>query len=44
MLLNFLSGIFEILSSTMSCPATHRTDDEGHCDKQQQNDSFGHNH
>jgi hypothetical protein len=43
-LLNFLSGMFEIFTGPVSGPTTHRTGDEGHCGKQQQNDSFGHNH
>jgi hypothetical protein len=43
MLLNLLAGVLNIFSGAMSGATTHRSKNECHCGKQQQNYSFNHN-
>ena len=43
MLLNLLTGVFNVFTGTMSRATTHRTENQGHRGKQQQNYSFSHN-
>ena len=43
MLLNLLTGVFDILAGTVGRATTHRSGDKRDCGNQQQNYSFGHN-
>ncbi len=43
MLLDLLAGVFNVLTGTVSRTTTHRSEDQRHRRKQQQNYSFNHN-